>query len=424
MIFQKLRDRFDAARFYTLHLRNPAAIEAWQNGALRKLAIYANRNVPMWTEKFKMLQPDPASLSLKDLAKLPILRKDDFTGRMFEEYIDNSRPIAVELHATSGSTGKPFEFFTSSKVLDRYYNNFGRFRFLTWQGWPMEKLLTLHVARIKVTPESGPNRLFISVTEFMQSPRVSVAQIIDFKPYIIETSPSLLLLLVQTLSEDQRHLLRPAYAIAYGEMLTASARDFIEERLGCEVYDRYGTEEAHVIAMECGQHDGQHIYPECIVEIVGNDDTPVPNGQKGRVIVTDLLNYNMPFIRYDTGDLGTIEEERCACGLSLPRLRIIGRHTGSLTFGTRVVNRMEFEAVLGHFAGSILQYQIAKTASSKLEVRVIPTASFDAGKTGELERALRFLIGVGVRAKVEVVSKITLMPAGKSQTIVNESGAV
>lgn len=83
----------------------------------------------------------------------------------------------------------------------------------------------------------------------------------------------------------------------------------------------YHRKEFGIIASECAEHEGVHAHSELfIVEVIDDSGSPAADGQRGRILVTDLFNYNMPFIRYDTGDTARISHATCTCGLSTPRL--------------------------------------------------------------------------------------------------------
>ena len=59
-----------------------------------------------------------------------------------------------------------------------------------------------------------------------------------------------------------------------------------------------------------------------IVELV-NGDEPVSPGEDGKVLVTNLHSYSMPFIRYDIGDIGRMYADECACGRELSLMKPI-----------------------------------------------------------------------------------------------------
>lgn len=424
MMFKYLRERLAAARFYSLYLRSPSVIKKWQDASVRNVVRHAGRNVPMWRMILEERGLNIDSIQgVDDLRLLPIINKGSFMGKEYAFYTDNSRNLPTETHMTSGSTGRPFTFLPSDKMLfDKYYNNFGRFRFLTWKKRSLFSLPEIRSARIRVTPEIAESRLFIHVSEFLQDPNSTIAKINAFKPEVIESCPSVLIRLAQVALQDPSHAPRVPYAVTVGEMLARSARKLIENSLHCELYDRYGTEEFGTVGLECDQHNGYHIHPESVVvEVVNAAGKRVREGEEGRIVITSLLNYNMPFIRYDIGDCGTMRTERCACGLRTPRVWIVGRYAGLLHFNGRDFHRMEFETKLKRFGSSIIQYQVVKTGPRTLAVRIVPASGFDPSSMQRIEEEMRGVVGVGVEIQVEKVAHIAQMPSGKSQTIVDES---
>ena len=83
------------------------------------------------------------------------------------------------------------------------------------------------------------------------------------------------------------------------------------------------------IAYECEAHVGHHVVGEGYIVEVLKDGRPAAPGEIGEVVVTDLNNYCLPFIRYRIGDLAEALDpnETCACGRGLPR---IGRRKSSI----------------------------------------------------------------------------------------------
>jgi phenylacetate-CoA ligase len=117
-----------------------------------------------------------------------------------------------------------------------------------------------------------------------------------------------------------------ATAWSMAEQLDTDQRQLIERALGVRLREHYGTRECSTIAVECA-HGNRHVNPRYVVEVVDADDNSlVPDGKVGTLLITDLLNDVTPFIRYEIGDLGAVEWRDCACGNSGPCLvRISGR---------------------------------------------------------------------------------------------------
>jgi len=94
-----------------------------------------------------------------------------------------------------------------------------------------------------------------------------------------------------------------------------------------ELYATYSSTEMSATFSECEHACGGHVHPELIiVEIIGENDQPVPDGQPGEIVITTLGVEGMPLLRFRTGDIAAKVVEPCACGRNSYRLTpIIGR---------------------------------------------------------------------------------------------------
>jgi phenylacetate-CoA ligase len=145
-------------------------------------------------------------------------------------------------------------------------------------------------------------------------------------------------------------------------------------------------------------------------------------GEIGEVVITDLTNLAMPFIRYANGDMAIpAEPGACPCGRAHPRLASVeGRVAETLTDGSGArVNGLVFNVVIAHLAHAIRQFQVVQHRDRSITLRISPTASYDE----QIERALRqtwekYLPGVPVT--VEMVSEIPVAATGKRQVVVVE----
>jgi phenylacetate-CoA ligase len=119
---------------------------------------------------------------------------------------------------------------------------------------------------------------------------------------------------------------QPVFILSSGSLLGAELRRNLERKLATRVVDTYGMTEFGLIASECPA-GALHIDTSAlVVEVVGDDGAPVPDGEAGELVLSSVLNLAMPLLRYRTGDLGVVETGPCACGRRTPRLaRLLGR---------------------------------------------------------------------------------------------------
>jgi len=142
----------------------------------------------------------------------------------------------------------------------------------------------------------------------------------------------------------------PKAVISSTEVLHQRMREVIERVFRCKVFDSYGCREISQIATECEAHDGLHIVSENqFVELNGND-----------VIVTNLNNQVMPFLRYKVGDLASsIDMTPCSCGRFSPRIMsLMGRDNDNIELPNGKIINGEFFEFLFFGMPSVIQYQV------------------------------------------------------------------
>jgi phenylacetate-CoA ligase len=423
MILLKNRHNLSHIRIYINLFRSAKSLEKGQGKHLRKLVAHAYEHVPLWRDMYSRLGVSPEEVTgIEDLKKLPITDKHTYRGKMYEECLDNSDLNFGVWRFTSGSTGHPFSVLTSKHRTCQFCVNILRSRFLIWNGTLPHRLRDMRIAQIQTTPERTLTRLTIALDRYRENPAAVIEEIVSFRPQVLETYAALIFDFARVIEASGRADVNIPYVITYGEMLRPAMREYIERILKCEVYDRYGLEEMGVLAVECKQHHGLHTYNDFFIfEIVDEKGEPVPPGVSGRIIVTDLYNYNMPFIRYDTGDKGKMLPGPCPCGVSLPRLLIDGRESVFLSFGSRNVHQFELDEAIIHISGDIFQFQFVKKSDSELLIRIIPGETFAQKTIPDIRTAIQAIAGNSVDVHVELVHDIKRTARGKMPIVLDES---
>jgi phenylacetate-CoA ligase len=163
-----------------------------------------------------------------------------------------------------------------------------------------------------------------------------------------------------------------------------------------------------------------------IVEVVvtdGDRTRPARPGESGEVVITDLHNLGMPFIRYANGDLAVAGPEgACACGRSLPRLASVdGRVTDTLkdARGERVSGLL-FNVMFAALAGTVRRFQAVQHPDRSVTLKLVPTEKLDDSALATIrDNFARHLPGLPLRT--ELVDDIPLSPSGKRKVVVVES---
>jgi putative adenylate-forming enzyme len=190
-----------------------------------------------------------------------------------------------------------------------------------------------------------------------------VQQLNSIQPHVLRGFPSMLGLLVTEQLQGRLHI-NPAIIAGGGEPLTSELRKQVQTAWQGSVFDIYGTQEG-LRAMECNPGQGLHIFEDLgIVEVVDEDNRPVPDGTLGhKILFTSLFGFTQPVIRYEISDMVVLAPEPCPCGQPFRRiLAINGRNDDVLYLQGRggrqvAVHPVHFWNVLESFA-NIRQYQV------------------------------------------------------------------
>jgi phenylacetate-CoA ligase len=196
--------------------------------------------------------------------------------------------------------------------------------------------------------------------------------------------------------------------ISTGELLDAPTREVIERAFGCRVIDVYGVREIGQVAFQCPDGAGYHFCSEAVLcEVIDDQGRPVRPGEFGRVVLTALYNYAMPFIRYEIGDYAQASTRPCPCGRGLPSIDQIGGRARNMLVAPDGSKR-RLRGVVFHRIGSVLSYrqiQIVQNTIHSFEIRYVPDSS-DAPDVSGLTRLLREELYPGVTVELVPVERI------------------
>lgn len=93
------------------------------------------------------------------------------------------------------------------------------------------------------------------------------------------------------------------------EMLFEDDKKLLEHQFGIPIVNEYGSSETGLIAFQNPDKNWQVNAETLFVEILDENNQPVSNGKEGKVVITSLYNKAHPFIRYEIGDVGILDEK-------------------------------------------------------------------------------------------------------------------
>ena len=199
------------------------------------------------------------------------------------------------------------------------------------------------------------------------------------------------------------------------EGLSTETREKLQKIFNCSVVSRYSNLENGIIAQQLiGETSFFVNTASYYVEILKEDSNEVViNGKLGRIVVTDLYNFAMPMIRYDTGDLGSISMKDGKTFIE----RIEGRKLDVLfdTSGQVVSSYIMYKNMWQYT--EIAQYQLIQTAEKSYIFKINCETEFK--KEENLIREFKQYLGQDADFRVEYVKEIPLLNSGKRRKTVN-----
>jgi phenylacetate-CoA ligase len=207
--------------------------------------------------------------------------------------------------------------------------------------------------------------------------------------------------------------------ISMSESLNNYTRETLQKYFGIPVVSRYSNLENGIIAQQETDNTDRYLINtgSYIIEILDMecDNYSKPN-QPGRIVVTDLFNYALPMIRYDTGDVGTISEDPNRPG-NLFLSTVEGRKLDLLydTKGNLVSSYIVYKNMWQYT--EILQYQLIQEGKKEYVFRINTDTKFN--REEKLINEFKTYLGRDADFRIEYVSEIPLLASGKRKKIVN-----
>lgn len=411
--------------------KSPDEIRANQLRALQKVLHHAQSSCPFYCQEWEKLGLSPSDVqSVSDFEAWPLITRE--TIRANRQQMRSTKPgVRLLQKATGGSSGVPLQFDLDHASNDRkmaaWHRGYawagaglGTKQFYLW-GAPTGKLpwrkrwkdsLYHRIYRRKVVSCFG-----------LTDDRIDwfLSKLNGYRPDAIVAYTNPLYYFARALSERGLKPWQPRTIVVGAEKLHAFQRELIEQVFQAPVFETYGSREFMLIGGECPEHAGLHLTMEnLLVEILDDDGQPTPEGQEGQVVITDLTNYGMPFIRYANGDRAIAGQTKCVCGRGLPLLgQVVGRKLDVLrTPDGRMVPGEFFPHLLKDYS-AIRRFQVIQKTPEDVDLKVVCNGSWDCGQRAALDQEVRAVLGPLVRFQMEEVDEIPLTAAGKLRVVVS-----
>ena len=395
-----------------------------QTKKMRTTIRYAYENVPFYHSLLRQQNLKPTEIMSKDdLRKIPIVTRKDAQNNSPSLMSRKINPEKCTRHRTSGSSGIPLTvwidkdaaWFRHAVSLRQFFECGGKLR---------DKQAQLRGIGSLYAPGAS-KRTLNECLPFFRTKRIVLAHTSDYlisslkeyKPDVMVGYPSLF----QLLAENAREAVKPRIVFCTGEILTNHCRALLRSAFNSDPIDSYGCTEVGDIAWECPDNRaGYHINADSLIVEFVRDGENVAPGEEGEIVLTTLCNRSMPFIRYNTGDVGVPSDEQCSCGRTLPLMRLIkGRSDDFIVLpnGTRlsplgILNMENFPEVE--------EYRIIQQKRDLVEVWLKMEKFYQQSSVAKCLSALRNVFGEDVQVRPLIVDQIPRDDSGKLRRIVSK----
>ena len=224
--------------------------------------------------------------------------------------------------------------------------------------------------------------LNMKIFSYMDPLEQNVEELNKFQPDQLISAAFYIALLAQEQLAGRLHLAfhhPEAYIASCSEILTEHTRVLASKAWNMKINDLYGATECFHIATSCSASSCLHLMNYlCILEVVDGHNEPVPQGQYGeKILLTNLVNFVQPIIRYEIEDVTGFASQSCQCGSPLLTLLPLQGRTKDVFYfkrpqgGYKQIPPMGLQAALYNIY-EVRQYQIVQTAQNELTCIYVP----------------------------------------------------
>jgi len=412
-----------------------------QSERLVRLVQYVYDRNPVYKKKIDAAGIKPSDIrDISDITKLPFTTKEDMRDNYPYGLFSVPQSELSEIHVSSGTTGNPTLVGYTKDDLKLWSEVMARS--FACAGAKPGDLLQVAYGYGLFTGGLGAHYggLEMGMTVIPASSGQTKRQLklmTDFKPRILACTPSYALYMAEEARDMGMDTRECSWKIGVfgAEPWSDSMRNELEQKWNMLATDIYGLSEiiGPGVAQECHYKDGLHFYSDVFYPEVINPDTnlPVKAGEQGVLTITTLTKQGIPLLRYQTRDIVSLNNEKCRCGRTSPRIsKVKGRTDDMIIVRGINVFPSQIEHVLLEIEGVQPHYQIIVDRQSgqmdDLEIHVEvedKIFSDEIKKLVELERKIKkeieSILGVGARVKL-VESKTLPRSEGKAVRVVDK----
>jgi len=361
---------------------------------------------------------------------LTALTTKDQVRELPQDFISDTLPRqALIPWYTSGTTGKPLTVYYSREAMRKMwafvelYRNTAGVTKDERRGQFTGKMIVparqSEATKVFWRRDLANHALLLSTVNLLPGNLPFYAAALErFRPVYLSGYPSSMYVLADYYRQSGRPAPQLKAALTSAETLLDHQRRAIEETFATRVFDQYGQAEMQSFWYECAA-GRMHAHPLAgVTEILRPDGTQAAPGEMGEVVLTGLVNYAMPLIRYRVGDKARFSTESCPCGRGMPVIEEIGGRLDDFVYTRERGFLGRLDPVLKGVR-NIVESQLDQESLDVLRVRFVPTPRFTAEDLHMLENNLRARVGRGIHLEFECTDRIPRSSNGKFRFVIS-----
>lgn len=423
------------AIFRASQKQTPDIAKAKLQKQLRDIITHAVETAPLYQNLYQNRLDTQDEINLSEL---PILTRD-LIQQSGEAYFSTNIPTHHGKQfpfQTSGSTGKYVK--TLGTDFTRLVNDALMLREFEWhQRDATKRLMAIRWAKRDFAPAplghlqsswGNPINQYLQTAESIfinvaSETKDQVDALLYYQPAYLFSYPSQLAAIAEYCLQNKISLGFLEEVCMTGETLTENYLKLLQLAFPkCKMTDAYSSEEFGIIANQCPEHRQYHVNTESvIVEIVDESGNAVSNHQAGRVLITSLINYATPLIRYELGDYAEWGEN-CPCGRTLPVIKKIHgrkRNRIRLPTGESLFPYLGELHDSAHITTSIRKFQFIQHTLHDIEIKLVLDEPLTHAQEVEYKLIRQKSLGYPFNITITYHDHIPLSPTRKYEEFIS-----
>lgn len=392
-------------------------VEKYKNRILDELLNHAVKNSKFYYRYF----------DFKSINDFPIIDKFVIKNNLDSLIAKAFKKEKLHKVSTSGSTGTPFEMFQCSTKKNR--NIADNLFFMNEAGYEIgDKLYFLRIwnkiNRIGIFKRTSQNIVMVNASDLSSAFARELLQKIEREkePITLLAYGSTYEALTREFNQSGKHKLEGKIkaVLVMSESVSEDTRAFLAQFFGCPVFSRYSNAENGFLAHQFDSIDNSYLINDAsyFIEFLKLDsDSCADEGEFARVVITDLFNYAVPIIRYDTGDIAKF-------GYSVrnnKKIKVIKNIEGrklDFVFDSKgnLISPHVIDYAVRKFE-EIIQFQFIQKDKNHYLIKL---NTIGENIDDKIRNALSVYLGFDAKIDTEYVDEIPLLSSGKRKMVINE----